>query len=394
MGFEIEEKVNVVGKVDSLTDRIRLKIRAWPETTYLFCNTSGPHLSPPNKFRARKRFGIAVWPTPPVYPPPMLFSSVRIRKLPYSPPDPNANPADRLKLSEEMLAFDPNDFFAVELRATANYDLKRYSDAIADFRSVCERRPEYTLGLCRLAHCQAKAGKLDDAMATYQIATTKVNDMLHLDCCQVMAELECMEGTPFYDVQRALERTKRLGETISSPSIGWIGGAIRARVLAQAGQLQDAKLLVDELRSVSTPPDVIAELESQIAGATVKQQRSYRIAFAKLFWEGNSTDRLLGFAIFVIVLATNVTLVQRLMPKGAVVGMAAGSAAIGIAALVPAVLAYLFRIAEGPAFLQLLTACVLFASALGALGGYLVGARAKRRADAVAAQKDPIAELR
>jgi hypothetical protein len=92
-------------------------------------------------------------------------------------------------------------------------------------------------------------------------------------------------------------------------------------------------------------------------------------------WEGDITRRVLGLALLIVLLAANLILVKRLARFGRLAGAFAGTLAAAISFAIPAVMAVMVGLGEGPAFLKLLAGIVIAAAACGALAGVRAGAK-------------------
>ena len=105
--------------------------------------------------------------------------------------------------------------------------------------------------------------------------------------------------------------------------------------------------------------------QTQLAKYREAKRNSFPAAVASLLWEGDITRRVLGLALLIVLLAANLILVKRLARFGRLAGTLAGTLAAAISFAIPAIMAVMVGLGEGPAFLKLLAGIVIAAAACG-----------------------------
>jgi len=81
------------------------------------------------------------------------------------------------------------------------------------------------------------------------------------------------------------------------------------------------------------------------------------------------TRRLIVGSLTLVFLAANLIVVKRLARNGRIVGAFSGMVGVGIAFAIPSILAIMFGMGEGIAFLSVLGATVVGAALCGGIGG-------------------------
>ena len=195
----------------------------------------------------------------------------------------------------------------------------------------------------------------------------------------LLAELECMEGTPLFNpTLGVLHAESAYSGKEQDQYDGWKRDVLLCKAYAYTSQFDLAQSRVETARSSGAPEAIVTQLQELIAVQHDQRQRSYRIAFDSLLHEGNTTNRVIGGVIFCIAAGGQYCTRSAGVRKGWAAGMAAGAFCAGISALIPVVMAILFRIGEGAAFQQLMLAAAVVVALIGSLAGCVAGAYGKR----------------
>jgi hypothetical protein len=151
-------------------------------------------------------------------------------------------------------------------------------------------------------------------------------------------------------------------------NVAWQYRLTVAEAYAKLGDYTKAVEKMSLIGPVANPA-AIQQIAAKQAEYRKLKGNSYRSAIASLLWEGDMTTRILGIVLAVVLLAANLLLASKMAKRSRLAGAASGVFAGAISLGIPAVLAILFGIGEGPAFIKLLAGIVGVAAVVGAIGG-------------------------
>ena len=301
------------------------------------------------------------------------FSGVRIRKLPYGPLMELSDHKVLLQETAKMVDLDPDNWFARFVRGTTYSQLQRFDEALVDLRELARLQPDADGVFYYTGMTLAALKKYDEAVAMFQRALEK-NPENH-PVLRSWAELELDSDDPrFRNPRSALERALKAYELSRQFSDAWECSGTLAHAYAELGRWNDAILHAEEACKAA-PPESVQVCQTQLAKYREAKRSSFPAAVASLLWEGDITRRVLGLALLIVLLAANLILVKRLARFGRLTGALAGTLAAAISFAIPAVMAVMVGLGEGPAFLKLLAGIVIAAAACGALAGVWAGAK-------------------
>lgn len=359
--------------------RYRLQIRAWQDTFLVFLDGVGPQELTKQALRTNEGPGTSLFVTFPGMPDRAEISNVRIIKLPYSPPPGDNDPVIKLKHAQEMVAFDPEDIYALECRGRAYFQSEKFNEALADFQAIRKLGPATAEIFAFQALCHGRLRQFEEAQVAYREAR-KQRSARRLETPYLLAELTSMEGTPLFNPTEGVHYAEYAYNGKQQERFdNWKFDVLLCKAYAYTSQFELAQSSVETARSSGAPEAIVTQLQELIAAQQDLRQRSYRIAWDSLLHEGNSMNRLMGGVLFVLLLAANIALVRPAFRKGWLAGLAAGAFCAGISALIPAVMAILFRVGEGVAFQQLMLTGVAAVAVVGGLAGAATGAYGKRQ---------------
>jgi tetratricopeptide (TPR) repeat protein len=368
-----------------------LDVRVWPTSLLMLVNRNGPYYGPNEPFSADNGVGLGA--RHDASQRKTRFSNVKIRRITYDPLAPLNSNERLVEEGTKMVELDPDDWFGRWVRGTSYYNLEQYDQAIADFDELERIRPNHSGMLLYLASSLTGAKRYEEAIQRFERAErhSSMNHLVYLKWAEL--ELTC-EDERFRKPERALEHALQAYDhaNMFQQADTWQAAGMVARAHAELENWTEA-FTYAETAHQRAPLQGKQETQSRLDEYREQRNSSMNFAIACLFWEGDMTGRIIGFALTIILLAANVLLISRLARFGWLPGALAGLFGVGIALLVPSVIAVLIGLGHGSAFIKLLASIVGASAICGCFCGALLG-RAKSRRSGVVSESIAIdAEL-
>ncbi|HUG69715.1 MAG TPA: hypothetical protein VMM76_18330 [Pirellulaceae bacterium] len=357
--------------------KYEMDVRVWPESLILLINQEGPFgAGTTTDFRAGRGFGFAgrCLDTKTR----VRFSNVKIRKLPYGPVAALASSEEVIAASDQMLEFEPEDWFARWIRGYSHFLLEDYEEAIIDFLALEQILPKHTgLYMCGASYAKLKnyAGAVDKFAAAVQVNPSDYRAL------REWAVLEMTAEDPAYrDLDRALAHANEASQAYhlsGAVDDAWQYQLTLADAHAARGDYSQA-LQVASAIDAATDPANDQQVAAKVAEFHQLKRASYKSAIGSLLWEADYRLRLWGLVLAVTLLAVTLVVVGKAARLGRFAGATIGAFGAAISLGIPCIMMVAFRAGEGSAFITLLGGIVGVAAIGGACGGFLSAAKKSR----------------
>lgn len=315
----------------------------------------------------------------------LRYSNVRIRKLPYAPLPQVRTHEQLVAEGAKMVEFDADDWFARWVRGSSNYELKKYEDAVVDFRELERIQPNHQGALYMAGASYAKTNNYAEAIEKFKAAIQLNPEDFRV--LRLWAELELTATDLKYrNPQSALAHAREAYLMANRLPDAWRYQLTMADAYAELGDYTKA---IKTVASIGTmmDPNAVQEITAKTEELRSRKGKSYKSAIASLLWEGDMTMRILGVVLAVVLLAANLIVIGKLARFGWWQGATAGAFGLAISIGIPCAVAILFGMGEGPAFIKLMAGIVGVAAIGGAIGGACSSAK-HRQSNAGASADD------